>query len=138
MTPEERDRVMAQLLAIWPNPTMGDATRIVWNDFITSLSAQRSMNALKTLQRTSRHRPAQSDFYECYAAEPSDSRALPRPECFVCEDGWVHVTGVTRSGLGRCPNGCLPPTHDELHERRMAEERQWDIDNANRRAGVQG
>lgn len=133
MTPDERDRVMARLLAVWPSPAMGDATRIVWNEFLVTLSGPRSLRALDMLQRTSRHRPAQSDFWECYLAEgPDNTAALPRPECFVCEDGWVKA----RRGLARCPNGCLPPTAEERRQMQIEEERIWDEEHAKRKAAV--
>ena len=122
MTPDERDRFMARLLAIWPTPTMSDATRVVWNVFLMNLGGARSMKALDHLQRTSSRRPAQSDFYECYLAERSDGKALAGPECFVCDEGWVSMP---RNSVAPCPNGCLPPTREEREQRRLEDDRAW-------------
>lgn len=133
MTPDERDRFMVRLLSIWPTPTMSDATRVVWNEFLMSLAGPRSMKALDHLQKSSSRRPAQSDFWECYLAERGEARALAGPECFVCDDGWVSLP---RNTVAPCPNGCLPPTREEREERRLVIDREWFADHEKRVAKV--
>lgn len=120
MTPNERDSVMARLLGIWPTPTMHDAPRMIWNEFLEPLDGVRALKALKTLQRTNARRPAQSEFWEAYLAEQGSGKLLSRPPCVVCEDGWVGFDTVQR-----CPNGCMPPSREEREERRKAEDRAW-------------
>lgn len=132
MTPEDRDKCMKRLLAIWPTPHMPDPTRLSWVDFLTPLDGDRTARAFDALQKTSPRRPAQSDLWGAYQAAGGPARYASAPDCGVCGgEGWVNVVcedpRCVRPDhtVTRCPHGCLPPSHEQLEAIGRAADARW-------------
>lgn len=144
MTPDERDRIMARLVATWPTPPMAESQAVVWNEHLDPMVFGAALRALSYLEKNSRRRPAISDFHEAYAAQPrahGTNEVMP-PVCAVCEDGFIIVRcegcncfarftddgrcpAKSTQNLARCPSGCKPMTLDQRTARDRREEQQY-------------
>lgn len=140
MKPEERDRILARLLAAWPRPPMPDSQLLIWNEHFDKLDAGAAMAALHKLEMESRHRPSLADFHESYALQRRghSDRALPPPVCGVCDNGWVEVEPGTIPTVTRCPNGCMPMNSEQrqAHNEMVAREYDRARGRGRARAGV--
>ncbi len=120
MTPDQRDRVWLRFLAVWPTPRMSEPTELVWLEQFTPLEADRALRTVNVLTRQETHRPSIAKFVECYDAQHgTTTQVLARPECGMCDDGWI-IGSCGRPGCAKencgvlaCPNGCKPMTHAE-------------------------
>lgn len=123
MTPEQRDLVVARLLAAWPRPPLADQTLGVWHDHLDSLEYTRSLNAVKRLELSSRNRPTLSDFHTEYGPAPKASTI--RPVCGICDNGFVTIIEATVPTVDRCPEGCMPKTTEEWQQHDDRLNREW-------------
>lgn len=132
MTPEERDEVLGRVCATWPTPKMTDGQQSVWHEHLGPLDRDRAYAAVVKLERTSKSRPSIADFHNAYGPHVGDTKSTVtgvKPQCGMCEDGWVDLTpnGDPHSAhrtMARCPNGCMPKTMKERMEMERREREQ--------------
>lgn len=143
MKTEDAGKVLARITSAFPRPPMDPAQAGVWIEHLEPKVYETAQAACRIAEKSHRHRPSISEFLECYdeARHASGGKMLPRATCGACEDGWIVVRcsrcencpefPTTRqcpltstNTVVRCPNGCLPPSRDELNARALADEYQ--------------
>lgn len=95
---------------------MDEGTIRVWTEALQGFSGSAVEMAAKQWITTEKHFPTLAGFIEAIRAQDSPRDFGPRPECFVCDEGWVTVSEDGRSTVARCPNGCLPPHPEEVRQ----------------------
>lgn len=83
MIPAEADKLMAHFLAIWPTPRMTDDTMALWLGRFKSLDVDTVKAALGHLERTEKHRPAASDFYQAVSSTARGETGGNRSDFFA-------------------------------------------------------
>lgn len=141
METQEAGKVLARLTAAFPRPNMDPPTAGVWIDHLEPKVFATALLACKILERTHKRLPSIADFLEAYdeARHSTPSQALGKPECRICDDGFVNVRCADcdcdqtflargnrcpryRDTVRPCPEGCLPPDKAEREGRRHRDE----------------
>lgn len=86
MTPDQTDRVLAELAAAWPRADLTQATCLIWYDYLESVSAEAAEAAVRRVINEDRWFPALSRFLELARAaqraldhKAAAERGLPEP-----------------------------------------------------------
>lgn len=124
MRTEDAGKVIARVGACWPRPPMDAAHIGVWVEHLEKRELDVALAACRMLERTEKHRPSVAEFLEAYdaARHSTPNRLLGKPDCGICEDGWVDMPCECGSGspmhcVKPCPNGCVPMGGEERRAR---------------------
>lgn len=128
-------KVIARITACWPRPPMDAAQIGIWVEHLERLDFDVAIKTCKISEQQLKRLPSFAEWREIYdeARHATPARVLGKPDCGICDDGWVEMPcdrewcpcTSPHHTVRPCPNGCVPMSRQERQARAERQDVEW-------------